>query len=87
MHWRRARYTPGLADTPYWTSTDALAVTETPQWLLILGASVIAVELAQAFRRLGSEVTILARGHLLSRKDADLGRACRRSSRRKGYTS
>jgi mercuric reductase len=65
--------TPGLADTPYWTSTEALAATETPQRLLILGASVIAVELAQAFRRLGSEVTILARGRLLSREDADLG--------------
>ncbi len=65
--------TPGLADTPYWTSTEALATTETPHRLLVLGASVVAVELAQAFRRLGSEVTILARSRLLSREDTDVG--------------
>ena len=64
---------PGLTDTPYWTSTEALVATETPRKLLVLGASVVAVELAQAFRRLGSEVTILARSRLLSREDADLG--------------
>ncbi len=64
---------PGLTDTPYWTSTEALVATETPRRLLVLGASVVAVELAQAFRRLGSEVTLLARSRLLSREDADLG--------------
>ncbi|MHB1608380.1 MAG: mercury(II) reductase [Acidiferrobacter thiooxydans] len=63
----------GLTDTPYWTSTEALVATETPRRLLVLGASVVAVELAQAFRRLGSEVTLLARSRLLSREDADLG--------------
>ena len=64
---------PGLTDTPYWTSTEALVATETPRRLLVLGASAVAVELAQAFRRLGSEVTLLARSRLLSREDADLG--------------
>ncbi len=64
---------PGLTDTPYWTSTEALVATEAPQHLLILGASVVAVELAQAFRRLGSKVTILARSRLLSHEDADVG--------------
>lgn len=64
---------PGLADTPFWTSTEALVTPKTPQHLLVLGASVVALELAQAFRRLGSAVTILARSRLLSREDADLG--------------
>ena len=65
---------PGLSDTPFWTSTEALVATEPPQHLLVLGASVVALELAQAFRRLGSHVTILARSRPLSREDADLGR-------------
>ncbi|MHB1566901.1 MAG: mercury(II) reductase [Acidiferrobacter sp.] len=64
---------PGLVDTPFWTSTEALVTPKTPQHLLVLGASVVALELAQAFRRLGSAVTILARSRLLSREDADLG--------------
>jgi len=64
---------PGLADTPYWTSDEAVFSRETPEHLLILGSSVVAVEQAQAFARLGSRVTVLARGTLLSREDADLG--------------
>ena len=38
----------GLADTPYWTSTEALIAEQVPQHLLVLGASVVALELAQA---------------------------------------
>ena len=64
---------PELADTPYWTSDEAGFSDETPEHLLVIGASVVAVEQAQAFRRLGSEVTILARSTLLSREDPDLG--------------
>ncbi|RKZ49316.1 MAG: mercury(II) reductase [Candidatus Parabeggiatoa sp. nov. 2] len=66
---------PGLADTPYWTSTEALIAKELPQHLLVLGGSVIALELAQAFRRLGASVTILARSTLLSKEDPDIGAA------------
>lgn len=65
---------PGLADTPFWSSTQALAATETPEHLVVLGGSFVAAELAQAFRRLGSEVTVLARSTLLSRLDPELGR-------------
>ncbi|MAA73224.1 MAG: mercury(II) reductase [Salinisphaeraceae bacterium] len=64
---------PGLADTPYWTSDEAVFTDETPEHLLVIGASVVAVEQAQAFRRLGSKVTILARSILLSSEDPDLG--------------
>ncbi|MAM00525.1 MAG: mercury(II) reductase [Alteromonadaceae bacterium] len=65
----------GLADTPYWTSTDALASDTIPGRLVVIGASVVAVELAQAFARLGSKVTILARRRLLSRVDPAIGEA------------
>lgn len=64
---------PGLAQTPFWTSTEALVATELPQHLIVLGGSVVAVEMAQAFRRLGAQVTVLARSTLLSREDPTLG--------------
>lgn len=63
----------GLTDTPHWTSTEALVTDELPRHLIVIGGSLVAVELAQAFRRLGSEVTVLARSTLLSREDPDLG--------------
>ena len=62
----------GLLDTPYWTSTKALIATEIPQHLIVLGASVVAVEIAQAFLRLGAKVTMLARSTLLSQEDPDI---------------
>ena len=63
----------GLPDTPYWTSTDALASDTIPERLAVVGASVVAVELVQAFARLGSKVTILARSQLFSRDDPAIG--------------
>jgi mercuric reductase len=66
---------PGLADTPYWTSTEALASDTIPRRLLVIGSSVVAVELAQAFARLGAKVAILARNTLFSRDDTAIGEA------------
>jgi len=65
--------TPGLGDTPYWTSTAALVAEELPQHLIVYGGSVVALELAQAFLRLGSRVTLIARSQLLSKEDPALG--------------
>ncbi|MBA2238747.1 MAG: mercury(II) reductase [Lysobacter sp.] len=64
---------PGLADTPYWTSTEALVSDVIPSRLLVIGSSVVAVELAQAYARLGSKVTIVARNSLFSRDDPAIG--------------
>ena len=44
---------PGLKDTPYWTSTEALVSPTIPPRLAVIGSSVVAVELAQAYARLG----------------------------------
>ncbi|RBA23584.1 mercury(II) reductase [Herminiimonas fonticola] len=66
---------PGLKDTPYWTSTEALASDTIPERLAVIGSSVVAVELAQAFSRLGSKVTILARSTLFFREDPAIGEA------------
>lgn len=65
----------GLKDTPYWTSTEALASDTIPERLAVVGSSAVAVELAQAFVRLGSKVTILARHTLLFRVDPAVGEA------------
>ena len=64
---------PGLKNTPYWTSTEALVADSMPTHLAVIGASVVALELAQAFLRLGSRVTLFARGTLLSREDPLIG--------------
>ena len=64
---------PGLAATPYWTSTTALIAEKIPTHLVVIGASVVAVELAQAFLRLGASVTLIARTTLMSKEDPAIG--------------
>ncbi|MGH7069836.1 MAG: FAD-dependent oxidoreductase, partial [Acetobacteraceae bacterium] len=68
---------PGLAGTPYWTSTEALFAEDIPARLAVIGSSFVALELAQAFRRLGAEVAVLARRTLLTRQDPELGETLR----------
>ncbi|MDP1569327.1 MAG: mercury(II) reductase [Vicinamibacterales bacterium] len=76
----------GLRDTPYWTSTEALASDQIPPRLAVIGSSVVAVELAQAFARLGSRVTILARHTLLYREDPAIGEALAEAFRAEGIS-
>ncbi len=66
---------PGLKETPYWTSTEALAADQIPPRLLVIGAAVVACELGQAYARLGSQVTMIARSELLSHEDPAIGQA------------
>ncbi len=75
---------PGLSDTPYWTSTEALVAEDLPDHLLVMGGSFVALELAQAFRRLGAEVTVLARSTFLSREDPELGEGLQRAFEEEG---
>ena len=75
---------PGLEGTPFWTSTEALASESIPERLAVIGASVVAVELAQAFARLGSRVTILARRTLFSHDDPEIGKAVTAAFRSEG---
>ncbi len=67
----------GLAGTPYWTSTEALVSEQIPAHLVVYGGSAVALELGQAFLRLGSRVTLIARSRLLSREDPAVGEALR----------
>ena len=52
-----------LPDTPddprIWNSTDALALTTVPSRLLIVGAGIIGLEMAQVYHALGSEITVV----------------------------
>lgn len=50
---------PGLEGVPYWTNRQAVSVKEPPASLLVLGGGAIGVELAQAFARFGTAVTVL----------------------------
>lgn len=63
----------GLKDTPYWTSTESLVAEQIPKHLVVIGASVVALEMAQAFLRLGAKVTIMARSVFLSKEDPEIG--------------
>lgn len=64
---------PGLDDVPFATSDDLLWATELPNHLVALGAGAISLEFAQAYRRLGGDVTIVLRGdRLASGEDAEL---------------
>jgi pyruvate/2-oxoglutarate dehydrogenase complex dihydrolipoamide dehydrogenase (E3) component len=67
---------PGLADARPLTSESALELGRLPEHLLVLGGGYIGVELGQAFRHLGSRVTIVQRGpHLLPAEDVDVSEA------------
>ena len=62
----------GLADSGYLTNETVFNLTEQPRRFGVIGAGPIGCELAQAFRRLGSEVTLLhADAHVLPREDED----------------
>ncbi|MDQ0079618.1 dihydrolipoyl dehydrogenase family protein [Arthrobacter oryzae] len=56
----------GLAELDYWTTREATSAQTVPGSLIVLGGGVAGTELAQAFARLGSAVTLVARGELLS---------------------
>jgi pyruvate/2-oxoglutarate dehydrogenase complex dihydrolipoamide dehydrogenase (E3) component len=49
----------GLADVPYLDNKNVFTLRELPEHLLVLGGGPIGVELAQAFRRLGAQVTVV----------------------------
>ncbi|EKX60155.1 pyridine nucleotide-disulfide oxidoreductase, dimerization domain protein [Streptomyces ipomoeae 91-03] len=53
---------PGLAQVRPWTSREATSAKEVPGRLIVVGGGVVAVEMATAWRALGSEVTVLVRG-------------------------
>lgn len=70
---------PGLREAPYLTNETVFSLTERPERLLVIGAGPIGCELAQAFARFGSEVTVLDQSpQVLPRESADAAAIVRR---------
>ena len=64
---------PGLDTTPFLTNETVFDLREPVPSLVVIGAGPIGSEMAQAFRRLGSEVTVIdIAPRILPREDADL---------------
>ena len=61
---------PGLG-TDFLTNETVFNLTELPGRLAVIGGGPIGCELSQAFRRLGSEVTIIQQGRFLPREDPE----------------
>lgn len=67
---------PGLSEAAPLTHIEALDLDYIPQHLLVLGGGYVGLELAQAMRRFGSQVTIIDRnGRLAHREDEDVSEA------------
>jgi pyruvate/2-oxoglutarate dehydrogenase complex dihydrolipoamide dehydrogenase (E3) component len=64
----------GIEHVDYWTNREAVLAPELPESLVVVGGGAIGVELAQAFRRLGTRVRILESGaHVLAVEDPVAG--------------
>ncbi len=76
---------PGLAATPYVTYETAFDLPRLPRRLLVLGGGSVGVEMAQAFARLGSQVTLIEQvDRLLPAVDPEASRAIDRQLRAEG---
>lgn len=63
----------GLDKTPYITNKEIFSLDRLPESMIILGAGPIAIEMAQAFRRLGAKVDLVQRsGQILTKEDKDM---------------
>ena len=76
---------PGLEGTPFWTNREAVQASTAPKSLIVWGGGPVAVELAQAFTRFGTKVTIVLRGSgLLSREEPEAGKLLAEALRDEG---
>ena len=79
---------PGLADARPWDNRAATSAKEVPRRLLVLGGGAVGVEMAQAFRRLGSEEVVVLEGaeRLLAREEPFVGEELRAAFEAEGIT-
>ena len=75
---------PGLADTPHLTNETIFDLAECPRHLIVIGADSIGLELAQAFRRFGAEVTVLEPAAPLAGADPECASRRARRARARG---
>ena len=68
----------GIEDVPYWTNETVFSQKKLPERLFALGGGPIGLEMAQAFQRLGSQVTIVEfMDQILGPEDPDMARILR----------
>jgi pyruvate/2-oxoglutarate dehydrogenase complex dihydrolipoamide dehydrogenase (E3) component len=76
---------PGLAEVQPLTHIEALELDHIPKHLVVLGAGYVGLELAQAFRRFGAEVTLLDRNsRLVHNEDEDISQGLEEMCRDEG---
>jgi len=75
---------PGLDQAPYLTNESLWDLRERPGRLLVIGGGPIGMEMAQAHRRLGSEVVVLEAAHVLASYDRDIAAAALKKLREEG---
>ena len=75
----------GIAEVGFLTNETVFSLTERPRRLAVIGGGPIGCELAQAFRRLGCEVTLFHNAsHILNREDSDAAEIIQQSFIRDG---
>src|SRR6266566_5169264 len=76
---------PGLTEAGYLTNETVFSLTECPARLAVIGGGPIGCELAQAFQRLGSQVSLFHKNaHLLDREDMDAAALVQKAFIREG---
>jgi mercuric reductase len=68
---------PGLAASGYLTSTTVMELDALPRSLIVLGGGYVALELAQLFAHLGTDVTLVARSRVARREEPEIADALR----------
>lgn len=63
---------PGIDDVPYLINETIFGVSEIPKHLIVIGGGPIGIEMAQAHRHLGAEVTVLELFKIMPKDDAEL---------------
>jgi pyruvate/2-oxoglutarate dehydrogenase complex dihydrolipoamide dehydrogenase (E3) component len=77
----------GLEKTPFLTNREIFSLDALPRSMIILGAGPVAIEMAQAFSRLGTEVIVVQRsGQILGREDPDMAHGLMEILRGEGMT-
>ncbi|WP_307808141.1 dihydrolipoyl dehydrogenase family protein [Streptomyces oryzae] len=77
----------GLGQVPYWTNREAVSAAEAPASMLVLGGGAVGVELAQAYARFGTRVTLIeASERVVSAEEPEAGELLLRVFRDEGLT-
>lgn len=75
---------PGIDEVPYLTNETVFERTRLPAHLVVIGGGTVGLELAQAYRRLGSRVTVVEAAAALGKEDPELTAVALERLRREG---